>query len=79
MTTPNPDPMVMLHLDEADDLAHLLGRVEDWLRHAGYDTLDELTQFFDGPGNGRLAVAGLIDLLGCHAVALARRCKEVAR
>ncbi|MBM0236951.1 hypothetical protein JNW88_06985 [Micromonospora sp. ATA32] len=38
-----------MHLDEADDLAHLLGQVEDWLRHAGGDTVDELAQLFNGP------------------------------
>lgn len=79
MTTPTPDPMVMLHHDEADDLAHLLGRVEDWLRHASGDTADELVRFFNGPGNGRLAVAGLIEALGCHAATLTRRCGEVTR
>jgi hypothetical protein len=80
MTTPTEsDPVVVLHHDEADDLAHLLGLVEDWLRHAGADTDDELAQFFNGPGNGRLAATGLIDLLGCHAATLQRRLKQVSR
>lgn len=79
MNTPIPDPVVTLYLDEADDLAHLLGRVEDWLRHTGGDTFDELARFLDGPGNGRLAAAGLIDLIGCHAATLQRRCKEMTR
>ena len=79
MTTPTHDPMVTLHLDEADDLAHLLGRVEDWLRHAGDDCRDELVQFFNNPGNGRLAIAGLIEALGCHAATLQRRCGEATR
>jgi hypothetical protein len=73
------DPVVVLHHDEADDLAHLLGRVEDWLRHAGADADDELAQFFNGPGNGRLAAAGLIDLLGTHTATLQRRLKQVSR
>ena len=55
------------------------GLVEDWLRHAGADTDHELAQFFNGPGNGRLAATGLIDLLGWHAATLQRRLKQVSR
>jgi hypothetical protein len=76
--TPTPDPVVSLHLDEADDLAHLLGRVEDWLRHAGGDTHADLIEFLGGPGNGRLAVAGLLDALGGHAATLARRRRAIS-
>jgi hypothetical protein len=83
MTTPTPipapDPVVALDLDEADDLAHLLGRVEDWLRHADGDTAADLVGFFNGPGNGHLAVAGLIEALGRHTATLQRRCGEVPR
>ena len=83
MTHPHPthrdgEPMVVLAVDEVDDLARLLDRVEDWLRHAGGDTFDDLAQFFNGPGNGMLAATGLIDLLGRHAAAL-RRCRQAAR
>jgi hypothetical protein len=79
MSTPVPEPMVGLYLDEADDLAHLLGRVEDWLRHAGGDAHADLIEFFNNPGHGRLAVAGLLDALGGHAATLARRRREVTR
>jgi len=80
MTTPDPthtsDPVVVLDLDEADDLAGLLDRVEDWLRHAGGDTVDDLAAFFNAQGNGMLAAAGLIDLLGGHAATLRRRRRQ---
>jgi hypothetical protein len=80
MTTPHPqpptEPMIGLHLDEADDLARLLGQLEDWLQHAGNDTVDLLAGFFNGPGHGALAAAGLIDLIGRHAARLHRQVKE---
>jgi hypothetical protein len=72
----SPEPEVGLNLDEADDLARLLGYVEDWLRHSDADTHDNLTDFFNGPGHGRLAVAGLIDLLATHAATISRRLKQ---
>jgi hypothetical protein len=73
-----PDPVIVLDLDEADDLACLLDRVEDWLRHAGGDTFDDLAAFFNGPGNGVLAAAGLIDLLGGHAATLRHRSRQAS-
>ncbi|MEU8265493.1 hypothetical protein AB0C02_33480 [Micromonospora sp. NPDC048999] len=79
MTAPSHDPTVTLHLDEAEDLAHLLGQVEDWLRHTGGDTFDNLTEFFNSPGHGRLAAAGLVETLGSHAATLQRRLKEATR
>jgi hypothetical protein len=79
MTTPNHDPTISLHLDEADELAHLLGQIEDWLRHTGGDTFEHLAEFFNGPGHGRLAAVGLIDVLGCHAARLQRQLKEATR
>jgi hypothetical protein len=69
-------PHVGLTLDEADDLAHLLGHMEDWLRHSDANTHDSLIDFFNGPGHGRLAVAGLIDLLATHTANLNRRLKH---
>jgi hypothetical protein len=74
-----PDPTVALHLDEAEELRHLLGRLGDWLRHSDGATHDDITHFFNGPGNGRLVVAGLISLLGNHSAALGRRLKEVSQ
>lgn len=73
------DPTIGLHLHEADELVDLLRRLEDWLRHAGEGTYQEITEFFDGAGNGRLAVAGLIALLDNHAHTLGHRLKETTR
>ena len=69
----------MLGRDEADDLAHLLDRIEDWLRHAGDDARTDLAEFLNTSGNGALAAAGLIDLLAGHAAALHRQIKQVTR
>lgn len=74
-----PEPTVALHLDEAEVLKNALGRLEDWLLHCDTDTLEDITAFFDGPGNGRLAVEGLIRTLGCHAVMLDQRLKDVGQ
>jgi hypothetical protein len=75
MTTSN-QPCIQLHADEAADLLELLGRLTDWLGHAGEGTHEEITEFFNGPGNGRLAVAGLVAVLDQHTATLHRRCKE---
>ena len=75
MTTTDTSGVVLHRLD-IGDLAHLLARVEDWLRHAGDDTVDDLVEFFNRPGNGRLAAAGLVDLLGRHVATLHQQLKE---
>jgi hypothetical protein len=71
------DPTISLYLDEAGELVALLRSLEDWLGHAGAGTHEEITDFFNGPGNGRLAVAGLAALLGNHACTLSRRLTQV--
>ena len=71
------DPAICVYLDEAGELVELLRSLEDWLGHAGAGTHEEITDFFNGPGNGRLAVAGLVSLLGNHAHNLNRRLKEM--
>ena len=71
-----PEPHIALYLDEADDLARLLSQVEDWLRHSDPDTYTSLVDFFNGPGHGHLAVAGLIDLLATQAATLNRRLRQ---
>jgi len=77
MTTINADPdQVVLDRDDADELVRVLDRVEDWLRHAGHDAVEDLAAFLDGPGNGHLAAAGLIELLGTHGAALHRRLSQ---
>ncbi len=54
-----------------EDLLHDLGVIEDWLLHAGEETLAELTEFaFGARGHGD--VAEFIDELGWHGVALRR-------
>jgi hypothetical protein len=70
------DPTIHLYLDEADELVNLLRRLEDWLQHSSADTHEEITDFFNGAGNGRLAVAGLVALLGNHAHTIDIRLKE---
>lgn len=74
-----PEPTVALHLDEAEVLKDVLGRLEDWLMHCDSATFEDITTFFNGPGNGRLAVEGLIRILGCHAVMLGQRLKDVGQ
>jgi len=71
------DPTIHLYLDEADELVNLLRRLEDWLQHGGAGTHEEITDFFNGPGNGRLAATGLVSLLGNHAHTINRRLKEI--
>lgn len=70
------DPTIHLYLDEADELVDLLRRLEDWLQHSSAGTCEEITDFFNGAGNGRLAVAGLVALLGNHAHTIDYRLKE---
>jgi len=77
VTTIDTDPdQVVLDRDDACELAGVLDRVEDWLRHAGYDAREDLAAFLNGPGNGQLAAAGLIELLGVHGAALHRRLRQ---
>lgn len=71
------DPTIPLYLDEASELVDLLRSLEHWLGHAGPGTYEEITDFFNGPGNGRLAVAGLAALLANHACTLNRRVQEI--
>ena len=58
--TLSDDPTIHVYRDEASELVELLRSLEDWLGHAGAGTHEEITDFFNGPGNGRLAVAGLV-------------------
>lgn len=78
MTTPTTGHPgnVLLEVDQAEQLAFLLQQVEDWLRHASGEAREELACFLGGTGNGLLAAAGLVDLLGAHTAVLQRRIKE---
>jgi hypothetical protein len=73
------DPTIAVCVEAADELRHLLDRLEDWLRHCDSATYDDLTHFFNAPGNGRLAVEGLIGLLGNHSHHLGQLLKEVGQ
>jgi hypothetical protein len=75
--TDSADELITLHRLDVEYLSHLLDRVEDWLRHASDDARDDLAEFLNQPGNGRLAAAGLITSLGEHTAALHRRLKDV--
>lgn len=70
------EPSIPLYLDETDDLLGLLRGLVEWLGHCGYGTYEEITDFYNSAGNGRLAVAGLISVLDQHAATLNRRRKE---
>lgn len=71
------EPSIPLYLDEADHLLGLLRSLVEWLGHCGYGTYEEITEFYNGAGNGRLAVAGLISVLDEHTATLNRRLKQV--
>ena len=73
MTDRDPLP---LDRDHAADLAHLLHRVEDWLRHADPGTHDDLAAFLNGPGNGALAATGLRHALDQHILQLHQLLQE---
>jgi hypothetical protein len=65
---------VLLDPDQIDELRRLLGTVEDWLLHAGEDTLDDLGGFLAGlswstASPARLTGALIADL-GEHTVLL---------
>lgn len=69
-------PGVVLREHDAEQLAELLGLLEDWLLHAGQDTRTELADFAcHGPaGSGDPGYTGwLIDRLGTHSVTLTRQ------
>lgn len=74
-------PAEPLHPDEVMELADLLGLVEDWLLHAGWDVRDSLTKFasFDLTNDPSARVRELIDALGSYASRLTRLPVEPSR
>lgn len=76
---PDQPDHVRLDVDQADELAFLLAKLEDWLLHASSEARGDLADFLDGPRHGMLAAAGLIDRIGTHAAALSRSIKEVTQ
>jgi hypothetical protein len=75
-TSAPANPGVVLDVEEAADLAHLLDLIEDWLRHADDDARDDLANFLDGAGHGHLAAAGLAATVEQHALTLHRRLRK---
>lgn len=75
MTTPpaTPPAPVVLHGDEAVDLAWVLGEVEDWLLHTDQGVLDDLDRFLGPAVLGRTRVADVVDLLGRYSSLIGRR------
>jgi hypothetical protein len=59
------DRYALVHVEELDEWAWLLGRVEDWLLHAGDDTVVDWTGFA-GPCGAR--IDDVTDLLGRASV-----------
>jgi hypothetical protein len=74
-TTEHSEPIVVLHLDQAEALRHLLGTVEDWLLHCGDEALDDLAGFLAGLGWAprsapRRLAANLVSDLGDQTLVL---------
>jgi hypothetical protein len=63
------EPMVVVHLDVAEDIIAGLNTLQDRLRHASPDTRDELADF---TGRTEHALTMLIDDLGHQALRLRR-------
>lgn len=74
-------PAEPLNPVEAIELADLLGMVEDWLLHAGWDVHDSLTRFagYDLTSNPAAGVRELIDTLGSYAIRLTKLPAEPTR
>ncbi len=69
----NQKPLMLDH-DQAEQLHHLLGIVEDWLLHCCEEALDDLGRFLTGlgwtGGPPERLVATLITELGEYSLAL---------
>lgn len=66
------DRYATVHVDELDDWAWLLGRVEDWLLHANHDTIADWAAF---SGFSGARIDDMVDLLGRASV----RMRDLAR
>ena len=53
ITDSHGDRYAPVHIEELDEWAWLLGHIEDWLLHAGDDTLSDYNEF-TGPCGPRL-------------------------
>jgi hypothetical protein len=72
-TTSTTRHLVSLHHEQAAELAMLTEQLHRWLVDASSGTRAELAGFLGGAGDGTLAVAGLVDLLGAANLRLRRR------
>jgi hypothetical protein len=70
--TPTP-ARIALHDDEADNLAWLLGEVEDWLLHTDDVVLDDLDRFLGPTCFGATRATDVVELLGHYSSLLGRR------
>lgn len=69
-----------LYREQAAELAMLTDALHRWLVDASSGTRAELAGFLGGAGDGTLAAAGLVDLLGVATARLRRRLPQhVAR
>lgn len=66
-------PAVMLHDDEARELAWLLGQVEDWLLHTDQYVTDDLDYFLGPPLLGHTRADDVVERLGHYSIVLGRR------
>lgn len=78
----NTPGTISLDTDEAEDLADTLSFVEDWLRHASDEAIEDLAEYIDResfPTASRAVVDVFVIQLGLHVVALRQRIKQVSR
>ena len=72
ITDVHGDRYAPVHVEELDDWAWLLGRIEDWLLHADHATIADWAQFTGPCGEG---IDDVIDALGRASV----RMRDLAR
>jgi hypothetical protein len=68
----NGEYRIVLDRGTAEDLAHVLTLLEDWLLHTGDDVHHDLAEFVLGCNGLTAAVPAFIDALGNHSVQLHR-------
>lgn len=68
--------LIILHREQAAELAMLTEHLHRWLRDASSSTRMELAAFLGGAADGTLAAAAMVDLLALAATRLRRRLPE---
>jgi hypothetical protein len=76
--TRHPEPTVLLDALQVEDLADLLSTLEDWLRKASYDTIDDLAEHFGWHDRRAVLVPLFVRDIG-HQVAILRQMVKEAR